>query len=299
MVLLILQDHLLNIYNMKWEGRRKSDNFEDRRGMSTTGKIATGGGAIGIIFLIIQLFLGGDNQQIVQALENQLNQPSAADGQKQLTPEEKKVGDFVSTVLASTEDVWQKLFQQKGMTYREPKLILFNEVIQSACGGASGSTGPFYCPGDETLYMDMSFFNTLRDRFGAKGGDFAIAYVIAHEVGHHVQHQLGVLNKTQNMRQQLREAQANRVQVATELQADFFAGVWAHYEQKYLDQGGVEEAINAAAAVGDDNIQNSTQGYTRPETYTHGTSQQRMEWFTRGFKTGDFMSGDTFKEILN
>lgn len=284
---------------MKWEGRRKSDNFEDRRGMSTTGKIATGGGAIGIIFLIIQLFLGGDNEQIAQELKNQLNQPGGEQREQQLTQEEKVVGDFVSTVLASTEDVWYTLFKDKKMSYRAPKLVLFSEVTQSACGGASGSTGPFYCPGDETLYMDMSFFNTLRDRFGAKGGDFAIAYVIAHEVGHHVQHQLGVLNKTQNMRQQLREAQGNRVQVATELQADFFAGVWAHYEQKYLDQGDVEEAINAAGAVGDDNIQKSTQGYTRPETYTHGTSQQRMEWFIRGFKTGDFMSGDTFKEILN
>ena len=184
------------------------------------------------------------------------------------------------------------------MTYREPKMILFKDVIQSACGGASGNTGPFYCPGDETLYMDMSFFNTLRDRFGAEGGDFAIAYVIAHEVGHHVQHQLGVLDKTQNMRRQLREAQGNQVQVATELQADFFAGVWAHYEQKYLEEGDVEEAINAAAAVGDDNIQNATQGYTRPETYTHGTSEQRMKWFTKGFKTGDIGAGDTFGELL-
>jgi uncharacterized protein len=283
---------------MKWEGRRKSDNFEDRRGMSTTGKIATGGGAIGIIFLIIQLFLGGDNQQITQALENQLNQQSSGEQVQELTPEEKMVGDFVSTVLASTEDTWNKLFTAKGMTYREPKLVLFKDVIHSACGGANSNTGPFYCPGDETLYMDMSFFNTLRDRFGAKGGDFAIAYVIAHEVGHHVQHLLGVLNKSQNMRQQLREAQANRVQVATELQADFFAGVWAHYEQKYLDQGDVEEAINAAAAVGDDNIQNSTQGYTRPETYTHGTSKDRMYWFKRGFDSGSLDNGDTFGEVL-
>jgi uncharacterized protein len=283
---------------MKWEGRRKSDNFEDRRGMSTTGKIATGGGAIGIIFLIIQLFLGGDNQQITQALENQLNQQTSGEQVQELTPEEKMVGDFVSTVLASTEDTWNKLFTAKGMTYREPKLVLFKDVIHSACGGANSNTGPFYCPGDETLYMDMSFFNTLRDRFGAKGGDFAIAYVIAHEVGHHVQHLLGVLNKSQNMRQQLREAQANRVQVATELQADFFAGVWAHYEQKYLDQGDVEEAINAAAAVGDDNIQNSTQGYTRPETYTHGTSKDRMYWFKRGFDSGSLDNGDTFGEVL-
>jgi predicted metalloprotease len=285
---------------MKWEGRRKSDNFEDRRGMGTTGKVAAGGGVIGVLFLLFQLFMGGDSTQITQALENQLNQQtSSGTPAQELTAEEKVVGDFVSTVLASTEDTWNKLFTAKGMTYREPKMVLFKDVIHSACGGANSNTGPFYCPGDETLYMDMSFFNTLRDRFGAEGGDFAIAYVIAHEVGHHVQHQLGVLDKSQNMRRQLREAQANKVQVATELQADFFAGVWAHYEQKYLDEGDVQEAINAAAAVGDDNIQNSTQGYTRPETYTHGTSQQRMEWFTRGFKTGDITVGDTFKEELN
>ncbi|HMR89537.1 MAG TPA: neutral zinc metallopeptidase [Saprospiraceae bacterium] len=284
---------------MKWEGRRKSDNFEDRRGMGTTGKVAAGGGVIGVLFLLFQLFMGGDSQQITQALESQLSQQTSSSQAQELTAEEKVVGDFVSTVLASTEDTWNKLFTAKGMTYREPKMVLFKDVIHSACGGANSNTGPFYCPGDETLYMDMSFFNTLRDRFGAEGGDFAIAYVIAHEVGHHVQHQLGVLDKSQNMRRQLREAQANKVQVATELQADFFAGVWAHYEQKYLDEGDVQEAINAAAAVGDDNIQNSTQGYTRPETYTHGTSQQRMEWFTRGFKTGDITVGDTFKEELN
>lgn len=284
---------------MKWEGRRKSDNFEDRRGMGTTGKVAAGGGVIGVLFLLFQLFMGGDGTQITQALESQLTQQSSGTPAQELTPEEKVVGDFVSTVLASTEDTWNKLFTSKGMTYREPKMILFKDVIHSACGGANSNTGPFYCPGDETLYMDMSFFNTLKERFGAEGGDFAIAYVIAHEVGHHVQHQLGVLEKTQNMRRQLREAQANKVQVATELQADFFAGVWAHYEQKYLDEGDVEEAINAAAAVGDDNIQESTQGYTRPETYTHGTSQQRMEWFSRGFKTGDFTAGDTFKEEMN
>ena len=283
---------------MKWEGRRQSDNLEDRRGMGNTGKVIAGGGALGLIFLLVQLFLGGDSAQVAQALENQLNQNTQQQQAVELTAEEKVVGQFISTVRASTEDTWHRVFREKGMTYREPKMILFKDVIQSACGGASGNTGPFYCPGDETLYMDMSFFNTLRDRFGAEGGDFAIAYVIAHEVGHHVQHQLGVLDKTQNMRRQLREAQGNQVQVATELQADFFAGVWAHYEQKYLEEGDVEEAINAAAAVGDDNIQNATQGYTRPETYTHGTSEQRMKWFTKGFKTGDIGAGDTFGELL-
>ena len=197
---------------MKWEGRRQSDNLEDRRGMGNTGKVIAGGGALGLIFLLVQLFLGGDSAQVAQALENQLNQNTQQQQAVELTAEEKVVGQFISTVLASTEDTWHRVFREKGMTYREPKMILFKDVIQSACGGASGNTGPFYCPGDETLYMDMSFFNTLRDRFGAEGGDFAIAYVIAHEVGHHVQHQLGVLDKTQNMRRQLREAQGNQDQ---------------------------------------------------------------------------------------
>jgi predicted metalloprotease len=282
---------------MKWEGRRQSENFEDRRGVGTTGKVVAGGGAIGIIFLLIQLFLGGDSQQVVQALEQQMK-PQTTQPTNALTEEEKVVGQFVSTVLASTEDTWHQVFRDNGMNYKEPQMVLFNDVIHSACGGANSNTGPFYCPGDETLYMDMSFFNTLKDRFGAKGGDFAIAYVIAHEVGHHVQHQLGILEKTHNIRRQLREAQGNQLQVATELQADYFAGVWAHHEQRYLEAGDVEEDINAAAAVGDDNIQNSTQGYTRPETYTHGTSKQRVEWFTRGFKTGDLKRGDTFGELL-
>ncbi len=282
---------------MKWEGRRQSDNLEDRRGMGTAGKVVAGGGAIGLIFLIVQLFLGGgDSGQLAQVLQDQMTQ-TAPQQPTQLTAEEKVVGDFVSTVLASTEDTWHQLFQQKGMQYREPKMVLFRDVTNSACGGANGNTGPFYCPGDETLYMDMSFFNTLKERFGAEGGDFAIAYVIAHEVGHHVQNQLGILEKTHNVKSQMSQTQGNQVQVATELQADFFAGVWAHYENKYLEPGDVEEAINAAAAVGDDNIQNATQGYTRPETYTHGTSQQRMQWFTKGYKTGDFTAGDTFSEL--
>jgi len=283
---------------MKWEGRRQSDNVEDRRAMSTTGKIAAGGGAVGIIFLIIQLFLGGDNQQIIQELQNQMGQSNKTSSSAPLTKDEEIVGSFVKTVFADTEDIWHQLFRAKGYTYQEPKMVLFKEVTQSACGGASGSTGPFYCPGDQTVYMDMSFFNTLKQRFGAKGGDFAIAYVIAHEVGHHVQHQMGILQETQNLRRRLREAQGNQVQVATELQADFFAGVWAHHIRKYLEVGDAEEAINAAAAVGDDNIQKNTQGYTQPETYTHGTSKQRMYWFNRGYESGNLDNGDTFGEML-
>lgn len=285
---------------MKWQGRRQSDNFEDRRGLSTTGKVAVGGGAIGLILLLIQVFFGSDAAYLAQNVAEQVqsSRPTQVD-QRQLSQEEIVVGEFVSTVLASTEDTWNKIFRENNMRYREPKMVLFSEVTTSACGGASGSTGPFYCPADETLYMDMSFFNILRTKFGAQAGEFAIAYAIAHEVGHHVQHLLGILEQTHNMRRNLNEAQANQVQVATELQADYFAGVWAHYEKQYLDKGDIEDAMNAAAAIGDDNIQKRTQGYTRPETYTHGTSQQRVTWFGRGYDSGDISQGDTFGQLLN
>lgn len=283
---------------MKWEGRRQSKNFEDRRGMSPTGKVVAGGGAVGIIFLLIQLFLGGDSEQITKALESQLTQQSTVQGSTELTAEEKKMGEFVSVVLADTEDVWHKLFRAGGSTYREPKMVLFKDAVRSACGGANSSSGPFYCPADETVYMDLSFFNVLRQKFGAKGGDFAIAYVIAHEVGHHVQHQQGLLREVQKIRQQLPQAEGNKVHVAMELQADFYAGVWAHHIKNYLEEGDLEEALNAAAVVGNDNMQKKIQGYVVPESFTHGTSEQRMYWFSRGFKTGDISSGDTYGELL-
>lgn len=281
---------------MKWEGRRQSDNVEDRRGMSTAGKVAIGGGTVGLLFLLVQLFLGGDSADLLNSLQNQMQQPTVQSGPVELTPEEKVLGDFASTVLADTEDIWHKLFQERGMTYREPKMVLFKDAVRTSCGGAQASSGPFYCPGDETVYMDMTFFNTLRQRFGARGGDFAIAYVIAHEVGHHVQNLLGILKETNNIRSQVGEVQANKVQVSTELQADFLAGVWAHHNQKYLEEGDAEEAINAAASVGDDNIQKQTQGYTVPESYTHGTSEQRVYWFTKGFRSGNISEGDTFRQ---
>ena len=283
---------------MKWIGRRQSDNVEDRRGMSGGGKTLVGGGVLGIIILLLNAF-GGENGQMIGSILQQTQGQVAPTEERALTPAEEKEGEFVKTLLADNEDVWTKIFQENNLTFEAPTLVLFSGQVNTACGGASSASGPFYCPGDRKIYMDMSFFNTLKDRFGAAGGDFAIAYVIAHEVGHHVQHQLGVLEKTHNIRRQLREAQGNQVQVATELQADYFAGVWAHYEQRFLETGDVEEAINAAAAVGDDNIQKSTQGYTRPETYTHGTSKQRVEWFSRGFKSGDLNKGDTFGELLN
>ena len=280
---------------MKLGNYRKSDNFEDRRGMGTTGKVAVGGGIVGIIFLVIQMFLGGgDNAQLVDAIQQQLNQPVAEQG-KELTQEEKEMGDFVSQVLAGTEDVWGQIFRENGSSYRQPKLVLYSGTTKSACGGASANTGPFYCPADESVYMDLDFFHVLRDRFGAKGGDFAIAYVIAHEVGHHVQHLQGVLSQVHQIRQQGGE-EGQRAYIALELQADFYAGVWAHHMKDYLSEGDVEEALSAAASVGDDNIQKRTQGYVVEESFTHGTSEQRTFWLARGIKTGDIKYGDTFRE---
>jgi predicted metalloprotease len=283
---------------MKWEGRRQSDNFEDRRGMGTAGKVAAGGGAIGLIFLLIQLFLGGDSQEITQAIQSQLENQGSARTSAELTPEEKKTGEFISTILADTEDIWSSLFKQSGSTYYAPKLVLFSGATDSGCGGAKGSSGPFYCPADRKVYMDMSFFNVMKEKFGAKGGDFAIAYVISHEIGHHVQNQLGILEKVQRAKQSLSEAEANKLQVAVELQADFFSGVWSHHDNKYLDAGDFEEAMNTAAAVGNDHMQKTMQGYTVPESYTHGTSAQRMFWFSKGFKSGDIKDGDTYSALL-
>lgn len=280
---------------MKLGNYRKSDNLEDRRGMSTTGKVAAGGGLIGLIFLIAQLFLGGDNQDILNALENQMNTQTTT-SKKPLTAEEKALGEFVSKVLAGTEDVWTKVFREKGSTYRKPKMVLFSESTQSACGGASASTGPFYCPVDETIYMDLDFFHILKDRFGAQGGDFAIAYVIAHEVGHHVQNLQGILPQINKMRQS-GDPQAQQAYIALELQADFYAGIFGHHMEDYLSEGDIEEALSAAAAVGDDNIQKRTQGHVVEESFTHGTSEQRAYWLARGLKTGDIQYGDTYSEV--
>lgn len=285
---------------MEWEGRRKSKNFEDRRGMSTTGKVATGGGIIGVLFLVIQMFLsGGDSQQLVGALQQQFLQGQQQTGvsNQELTAEEKREADFVATVLADTEDVWNKIFQENGAKYREPKLVLFKDAVQSACGGAKSSSGPFYCAADETIYMDLSFFNVLTERFGARNGEFAIAYVIAHEVGHHVQKLTGVLQKVHQIRANGPKKEGQRNYIAMELQADFYAGVFAHHISKYLSQADIEIALSAAAAVGDDNIQKRTRGYIVEESFTHGTSEQRQYWLAKGMKTGDIAQGNTFDVI--
>lgn len=285
---------------MKWLGRRQSDNVEDRRGMSG-GKIAAGGGVIGVIILLINMFAGGDSGGILDGLQDQLQQGSGQTEQAAPQSEEdKKMGDFVRTVLADTEDVWAKVFKENGMTYQNPKLVLFTDQVQTACGGASSASGPFYCPSDQKVYMDLAFFDELQSRFGAKGGDFAIAYVIAHEVGHHVQTLLGTSNKVRQAQQETNETGANKLSVAMELQADFYAGLWAHYNQEMnnaLEEGDIEEALSAANAVGDDAIQKKAQGHVVPDSFTHGSSEQRVYWFKKGYNSGDINQGDTFKEI--
>lgn len=286
---------------MKWSGRRQSDNMEDRRGISG-GKIVAGGGIIGIIILAINMFMGGgDNAAMIQEITNQLQQNSAGGQQTvELSERDKEMGKFVATVLADTEDVWTKIFAENGMTYEKPKLVLFRDSVQTACGGASSASGPFYCPADKKVYMDLAFFDELQSRFGAKGGDFAIAYVIAHEIGHHVQTLLGTSSKVRQLQSQTDEAGANRLSVAQELQADFYAGLWTHYNEQMnniLEEGDIDEALSAANAVGDDAIQKRAQGHVVPDSFTHGTSAQRMYWFKKGFETGDIKQGDTFKEL--
>jgi predicted metalloprotease len=283
---------------MKWEGRRQSTNMEDRRGMGTGGKVLAGGGLIGVVFLIIQLFMGGDNAQLIQELQNQVQQQQTeTSAGEPLSAEDQKMGEYVATVLADTEDVWHKIFEENGMTYVEPKMVLFRGSVQSACGGATSASGPFYCPGDQKIYMDLDFFDELQTRFGAQGGDYAIAYVIAHEVGHHVQTLLGTSGKVRQLQQNLSKTEGNKLSVSLELQADFYAGLWTHYNSKYLDEGDIEEALSAAQAVGDDAIQKKMQGHVVPDSFTHGTSEQRVKWFGKGFKTGDINQGDTFKAL--
>lgn len=283
---------------MKWQGRRQSGNLDDRRGMSTKGKFAAGGGVIALIVLALQFFGGETGNQLAPILDQLGNSPSTQQTeQRELTAEEKEMGNFMSTVLASTEDVWTQIFQQNNLgEYQYPTMVLFTDAVSTGCGNATSASGPFYCPADQKLYMDLEFFNELKTRFGAKGGDFAIAYVTAHEIGHHVQTLLGTSQKVTSLQRQNR-SEANRLSVALELQADFYAGVWAHYNKDYLEEGDIEEALSAANAVGDDAIQKRTQGSVQPDSFTHGTSEQRMKWFMKGYKTGDIRQGDTFAEM--
>ncbi|GGW68155.1 hypothetical protein DFQ11_104114 [Winogradskyella epiphytica] len=286
---------------MKWQGRRKSGNLEDRRGMGSKGKIAAGGGLVAVVVILLQLFGGETGKQIAPIIEQVGNSQTVQQvEQRELTQEEQLMGDFMATVLADTEDIWTQLFREYNLgEYKEPKMVLFSDAVNTACGSASSASGPFYCPGDQKVYMDLVFFNELKSRFGAKGGDFAIAYVTAHEIGHHIQTILGTSNKVRQLQSQSSKVEANRLSVAQELQADFYAGVWAHHNRKYLQEGDIEEALSAANAVGDDAIQKRTRGTVSPDSFTHGTSEQRMEWFMKGFKTGDMRQGDTFSAILN
>ena len=285
---------------MKWSGRRQSDNMEDRRGMSSGGKTIVGGGIIGIIILLLNVF-GGENAQMLTPILEQMNQgQSAPTEQRDLTAKELEEQAFINAILVDTEDVWTKIFQENNLQYKNPKLVLFTAGVETACGNATSASGPFYCPGDQKVYMDLDFFKELKTKFGAQGGDFATAYVIAHEIGHHVQTLLGTSAKMREMQEGKSQAEANKLSVALELQADFYAGVWTHYNQQmnnFLEDGDIDEALSAAHAVGDDAIQSKIQGRIVPESFTHGTSAQRKAWFMKGYKTGDINQGDTFAEI--
>jgi predicted metalloprotease len=277
---------------MRWIGGRQSTNVDDRRGVSAGG-IAAGGGIIGVIVIVLRLLLGGGETD-----DGSMPQIQFPGQTQEMTPEEKAADDerakFVTVVLGYTEDVWHQLMPQ----YQEPKLVLFRGAVQSACGSASSASGPFYCPSDHQVYIDLSFYQELGQRFGAPG-DFAMAYVIAHEVGHHVQKLLGTSDKMARLRQQVSGEEYNKYSVMLELQADFLAGVWAHHAQRMmniLEEGDIEEALNAANAIGDDRLQKESQGYVVPESFTHGTSQQRIYWFKKGFQTGDMRQGDTFND---
>ncbi len=279
---------------MRWMGRRQSGNVDDRRGMGGGGKVAIGGGA-GIIIVILALLMG----------ENPLNyinvggDSQAYEEQQPRSEAENKQAEFVKVVLQDTEDVWNKLFQEQGSDYQEPVLVLFTGSDQSACGMADAAMGPFYCPLDSKVYIDLSFYDDLQSRFGAPG-DFAMAYVIAHEVGHHVQHLLGITDRVHSQRDRLSREENNRLSVKLELQADFLAGVWAHHADQLndiLEPGDIEEALAAANAIGDDRLQKQSQGRVVPESFTHGTSEQRMFWFKKGYETGDLGQGDTFSQV--
>ena len=276
---------------MRWRGERESTNIEDRRGMSV-GRVAVGGGLGTIVIMILALLFGVNPQQLFEQLPS--DQPGVQSS-RPTSPEEEELKQFVGVVLAKSEDVWTEVFRQNGRQYREPTLVLFTDRVQSACGMTGAAVGPFYCPGDEKVYIDLSFYEQLRREFKAPG-DFAQAYVVAHEVGHHVQKLLGITDRVDSLRGRVSEVEANQMSVRLELQADFFAGVFAKYVQNQglLEAGDIEEALRAASAVGDDQIQRRTAGYVVPDSFTHGTSEQRLRWFKKGFETGDIRQGDTF-----
>ena len=282
---------------MKWQGGRRGGNIEDRRGMSTGEKVALGGIG-GVIVLLISLFMGGDPTQLLEQMQQVGG--TATQQEYESTPEEDRLLDFADVVLASTDDIWTALFKQEGESYPKPSLVVYTQGTETGgCGYGQSAFGPFYCPGDQKIYLDLSFNRELSQRFGAKG-EFALAYVIAHEVGHHIQHVLGVLQETNAMRSKLSEKEYNKISVMTELQADFYAGVWAHYVNKMTDveltYDDIMDGMRAAAAVGDDHLQEQAQGHANPESFTHGTSEQRAYWFKKGYDTGSIGAGNTFDD---
>jgi predicted metalloprotease len=279
---------------MRTEGRRESTNVEDRRRMSP-GAIGVGGGILGLIIFVVVSLLSGDPRKAAQVVQD-MNPGQQGAANAEIDPAEEEQAKFLRVVLAETEDVWKELFAAAGREYRDPTLVLFTQQVESACGINGSATGPFYCPLDQKLYLDLAFFREMEKRFQAPG-DFARAYVVAHEIGHHVQNLLGIMGEVQAQRQRLSEDEYNQLSVRLELQADYLAGVWAHHAQRnwdILEEGDVKEAINAATAIGDDRLQMEAQGYTVPESFTHGTSEQRATWFYKGLQSGDMNGGDTF-----
>lgn len=284
---------------MRWRGERQSDNVEDRRGMSVSRGAKVGGiGGLGLVaVVVVSMFLGVDPSALLQIVVQNTQSSSVSTEQNSVPAANDDMRNFVAVVLAETEDVWNETFRQNGRTYQEPNLVLFSGAVESACGMADSAVGPFYCPADQKVYLDLVFFEELHSRFGASG-DFAQAYVIAHEVGHHVQTLLGITQKVTRLQSQSDTSNRNRLSVMMELQADCLAGVWAHQAQKnrnILEAGDIEEGLNAASAVGDDRIQKRTRGYVVPDGFTHGSSAQRVSWFKRGFEQGNIQSCDTFK----
>lgn len=280
---------------MRWQLGRRSTNVEDRRGMSGRGIAGLGGGGL-IILALVALLTGTNPLELLQRVSPTGYAVDPSGSSAGSSPEEQELADFSSVVLADTEDTWRVLFERLGRTYEEPTLVLYSGYVQSACGSAQSAVGPFYCSGDQRVYLDLGFFDELRSRFGAPG-DFAQAYVIAHEIGHHVQYLLGVMDQVDELRKRMGEADANEISVRLELQADFLAGVWAHYAQQarqIIEEGDIGEALNAASQIGDDRLQMESQGYVVPDAFTHGTAAQRARWFLRGYQTGDISQGDTF-----
>jgi predicted metalloprotease len=278
---------------MKWIGRRQSDQVEDRRGSGGGRRIAAGGGIGAIVIALVVYLLGGDPSTILP----QENTAATTEQSGERDTTQDQLARYVGVVLADTEDVWAELFRSMNRNYQKPGMVLFTGLDQSGCGTAQAAMGPFYCPADQKIYIDLDFVNELTGKFGASEGDFPIAYVVAHEVGHHIQTLTGVTQKSSEMRSRLSAAEYNKWSVKVELQADFYAGIWAHYNQKMknvLEPGDIEEALSAAAAVGDDRIQKRTQGRIVPDAFTHGTAEQRMYWFKKGFSSGDLSQGDTF-----